>query len=108
MELRWPSEAELPGYIDAIERGWSPNTIDADAGLGELAQLRQDPSGFLASLVDREATGAPIPLPDGSVMSATASYRGSAGGMLVERFAYPPAHGKGDGLRYRIDVTFGV
>ena len=28
--------------------------------------------------------------------------------VLVERFAYLVAYGEGDGLRYRIDVTFGV
>jgi predicted acetyltransferase len=187
MELRWPSELELPGYIDALERGWSPNTIDAGAGLVELEHLRRDPTAFLASLVDREAAGRPIPLPDGSFAERLPGFRkwlwdgefcgsiglrwrpgtedlpphvlghvgysvvpwkrrlgyatsaveailadaaaeglrwieittdldniGSqrviegAGGTLVERFDYPPAYGKGEGLRYRIDVTFGV
>ena len=32
----------------------------------------------------------------------------AAGGTLVERFTYPPAYGKGEGLRYRVDVTSGV
>ena len=57
MELRWPTTDELPGYIDALERGWSPNTIDADAGRAELDAIRREPSEFLATLVDREAAG---------------------------------------------------
>ena len=65
MELRWPSEIELPSYVDALERGWSPNTLDAGAGLVELEVIRHDPKAFLASLVDREGAGPPIPMPDG-------------------------------------------
>ena len=66
MELRWPSEIELPGYVDALERGWSPNTIDAGAGLVEFEAIRHDPEAFLASLVDPEGAGPPIPMPDGT------------------------------------------
>lgn len=66
MELRWPSQVELPGYVDAFERSWSPNTLDDRAGLVELEQIRRDPAAFLASLVDRDAQGPPIPMPDGS------------------------------------------
>jgi predicted acetyltransferase len=75
MELRWPSDAELPGYVDALERGWSPNTLDADAGYVELEWLRRDPAAFLASLVDRERTGEPIRLPDGSFAERIPGYR---------------------------------
>ncbi len=181
MELRWPSDIELDGYVDAIDRGWSPNTIDAEAGLVEREHIRRDPVAFLASLVDREAAGAPIPMPDGSTAARLPGYRkwmwdgefcGSiglrwqpgtealppyvlghvgysvvpwkrrrgyataavrsicvdaaaeglqwievttdvdnlasqgvivaAGGTFVERFAYPPRYGKGEGFRYRI------
>ncbi|SRR6056297_1964853 len=187
MELRWPSEVELPSYIDALERGWSPNTLDAAAGRVELEWLQRDRTAFLASLVDHEATGARISLPDGSTAErlpgfrkwmwdgdfcgsiglrwqpgteelpfyvlghvgysvvpwkrrrgyATAAVRAiladaaaqglrwievttdldnigsrgvieGAGGVFVERFTHPVEYGKGDGLRYRIDVTFGV
>ena len=66
MELRWPSVTELPGYVDALERGWSPNTLDPDAGIAELLRIRRDPDAFLASLIDRDAAGPPIVLPDGS------------------------------------------
>jgi predicted acetyltransferase len=66
MELRVPSDVELPGYVAALERGWSPNTLDDRAGLAELEAIGRDPVAFLASLVDREASGPPIVLPDGS------------------------------------------
>ncbi len=75
MELRWPSEIELPSYVDALERGWSPNTLDDGAGRIELEQIRRDPTAFLASLVDREAAGPPIALPDGSVVDRLPGFR---------------------------------
>jgi predicted acetyltransferase len=184
VELRWPSFEELPGYVDALERGWSPNTMDDGAGRRELERIERDPARFLASLVDREASGDPIVLPDGSIAQRIPGYRrwmwdgefcgtiglrwqpgtselpphvlghvgysvvpwkqrrghGTAalrllltdaaaegldyleittdpdnvasqrvieanGGWLVERFPYPPAYGRGVGLRYRIDLS---
>ncbi len=184
MELRWPSPEELPGYVEALERGWSPNTIDDTAGLRELEHIQRDANGFLDSLVDREAAGDPIVLPDGTIARRIPGYRrwmwdgefcGSIGlrwqpgtnelprhvlghvgysvvpwkrrrgyaaaalrllladaaaegleyleittdpdnvasqrvveangGGLVERFRYPPAYGRGWGLRYRVEVV---
>jgi predicted acetyltransferase len=67
-ELRVPSEAELPGYVDALQRGWSPNTLDDRAGFAELDAIGRDPAGFVASLVDRDASGPPIVLPDGTTV----------------------------------------
>lgn len=75
MELRWPSQVELPSYVDALESGWSPNTIDDRAGLVELEQIRRDPEAFLASLVDCDAAGPPIPMPDGSTAQRLPGYR---------------------------------
>jgi len=187
MELRWPSATELDSYVAALERGWSPTAMDDDAGRVELAAIGRDPDAFVRSMVDREATGPTIQLPDGTVAFRIPGYRkwmwdgeicGSiglrwqpgtedlpphvlghvgysvvpwkrrlgfataavrailsdaaaeglrwievttdvdnvasqgviegAGGTFVERFTYPPAYGTGDGLRYRIDVAFGV
>lgn len=186
MELRWPTGTELPGYVAALETGWSPNTIDDAAGRVELAAIAARPGAFLASLVDRDASGTTIELPDGSVAQRIPGYRkwmwdgefcgligfrwvpgteelpphvlghigygvvpwkrgrGFAttavgmilddaaaeglrwvaittdpdnvasqrviernGGVLVERFAYPEAYGRADGLRYRVSVTPG-
>lgn len=65
-ELRVPSAVELPGYVAALEQGWSPNTIDDRAGFAELEKIRRDPAAFLTSLIDRDASGPTIVLPDGS------------------------------------------
>ncbi|MGB9347510.1 MAG: GNAT family N-acetyltransferase, partial [Ilumatobacteraceae bacterium] len=75
MELRWPTETELPGYVAALGTGWSPNTMDDGAGRVELAAIAADPATFLASLVDRDASGPPIELPDGSVAARLPGYR---------------------------------
>ncbi|MEM1274038.1 MAG: GNAT family N-acetyltransferase [Pseudomonadota bacterium] len=61
-----PTETLLPGYADAQERGWSPNNVDpARTAAAHLAATAEDPAGFVASLEDLEAKGAPIVLPDG-------------------------------------------
>ena len=60
-----PSPAYLPGYADALRRGWSANTV-MNTSAQELAQIAADPAAFLAGKVDREAKGPPVELPDGS------------------------------------------
>ena len=60
-ELVWPSTHYLPGYADALRRGWSPDTLRGEvAAREELEKIVRDAEGFLSSLVDREARGAPI------------------------------------------------
>ena len=67
MELVWPSSLQLPSYVAALERGWSPdNTRGVVAAREELARIQEDPAAFIEGLVDREAKGRPITLPDGS------------------------------------------
>ncbi len=73
--MRWPTETELPEYVAALQAGWSPNTMDDGAGRVELAAIATDPAAFLTSLVDRDASGAPIELPDGSVAERLPGYR---------------------------------
>jgi predicted acetyltransferase len=66
MELRWPAREMLDAYTAALRRAWSPNTLRPEAAGEELALIEQDPVRFVSSMVDREATGDPITLPDGS------------------------------------------
>ena len=67
--LMAPTQAELPSFIAALERGWSPDTTrGADAATEELARLRADPARYLALMTDREAAGGPVKLPDGSMV----------------------------------------
>jgi len=76
MQLVWPSEQYLPGYVAALKRGWSADNIRAEAGAREdLEKIAKDPARFLAGLVDREATGGPVTLPDGSSVPRLPGYR---------------------------------
>lgn len=72
--LLWPSMACLPGYAAALRRGWSPNTT-RDVTAEELAKIGADAAGFIAALVDREARGEPIMLPDGSHVPRLPGFR---------------------------------
>jgi predicted acetyltransferase len=76
LTLVQPSAAQLPGYVEALERGWSGDNVRGKAGAGEeLAALRRDPAAFLASTHDREGKGAPVILPDGSPVARLPGYR---------------------------------
>lgn len=66
MTLVRPAEKYLAGYRAALERGWSPSTLDPAAGRAELARLDLEPQAFLAAQDDREAAGEPVTLPDGT------------------------------------------
>jgi predicted acetyltransferase len=75
VELRRPTTVELSSYADALERGWSPNTMDPSAGREELERIDRDPAAFLASMVDRDASLEPVVLPDGSTAERIPGYR---------------------------------
>jgi predicted acetyltransferase len=75
LNLVWPSESHLPGYIEALERGWSPDNVrGAEAAREILEKISRDPQRYLQSLVDREANGDPIILPDGSKVPRLPGY----------------------------------
>jgi predicted acetyltransferase len=67
LDLLKPSLDTLPGFVDALERGWSRDNIGLERTIrSDLAWIASDAAGFVASLDDVEANGAPITLPDGS------------------------------------------
>lgn len=66
MDLVWPNIDALESYAGALRRGWSPDTMRPETSGEQLAAIDRDPVAFVASLVDREAAGGSIPLPDGS------------------------------------------
>jgi predicted acetyltransferase len=69
MKLVWPPSEYLPSYVTALERGWSPDNLQGEvAAREELARIAADAAAFLASLVDLEATGSPITLPNGTTV----------------------------------------
>ncbi len=75
IELVRPASEHLASYRDALERDWSPNTTDPHAGRRELERLDADPGAFLAEQDDRDATGEPIRLPDGTLVPRLPGFR---------------------------------
>lgn len=70
MILVWPSREYLPSYRDALQKGWSPDNVRGKPAAEEqLVKIAADSAAFLAGLVDREATGLPIAMPDGSTIA---------------------------------------
>lgn len=75
-ELVWPSPPYLASYVAALERGWSPDNIRGEnAAREELDLIARDPDAFFARLVDREAKGPPIELPDGTCVPRLPGFR---------------------------------
>lgn len=68
MELVWPAKPYLPGYIHALQQGWSPDNLRPETARDHLAQIAEDADDFVSRQVDREARGGPITLPDGSTV----------------------------------------
>lgn len=76
VRLDWPSLERLPAYAEALRRGWSPDNVrGAEAAREELAAIAADPSAFVAQQVDREASGPPVRLPDGTTARRLPGYR---------------------------------
>ena len=70
MKLMVPALDYLSSYVSALESGWSPDNVRGrEASEEQLELIRRDRDSFLASLDDPEARGAPIKLPDGSLVS---------------------------------------
>ena len=74
MNLVWPHSRYLAGYVDALNRGWSPDTLRPRAAFDELARIEADPERFVAEQVDREGTGRVVTLPDGSTVPRLPGY----------------------------------
>ena len=74
MELVWPAVEYLPGYMHALEQGWSPDNRRPEAAAEQLARIHRDPARFMAEMVDREAKGPPVTLPDGREVQRLPGY----------------------------------
>ncbi|MDP2004450.1 MAG: GNAT family N-acetyltransferase [Rubrivivax sp.] len=66
MQLVRPAPEHLAAYADALQRGWSPDTLRPAAALETLERLQADPDGFLRLTEDPQGLGPPITLPDGT------------------------------------------
>jgi predicted acetyltransferase len=72
--LVWPAVEYLASYVAALERGWSPDNLREVTAREHLARIAVDPQAFLRTLVDVEAAGDPIVLPDGSTAQRLPGY----------------------------------
>ncbi|MGH6986116.1 MAG: GNAT family N-acetyltransferase [Caulobacteraceae bacterium] len=70
-----PSTSALPAYVEALERGWTPQASPPGIAERQLQRIRSDPADFLASLDDRDAKGPPVELPDGSTVPRLPSFQ---------------------------------
>jgi predicted acetyltransferase len=69
LRLVWPSLEKLPSYIAALRRDWSNDDINpALVAQAELEYITENPVEYVAQLIDREALGPPITLPDDSTV----------------------------------------
>lgn len=68
MRLVRPALEHLDSYLDALQRGWSPDNTAPDAGKVEIERIAADANAFVDSQDDPEAKGPPITLPDGSTV----------------------------------------
>jgi predicted acetyltransferase len=76
LKLVWPAPEYLPGYVAALERGWSPDNVRGKmAADEELSKIGTDSAAFLSSLVDRDGRGEPITMLDGSRVARLPGYR---------------------------------
>ena len=65
MELVWPAAEYLPGYVHALQQGWSPDNLRPQAAGEQLARIAEDRDLFLSEQIDQEAKGPAVILPDG-------------------------------------------
>lgn len=77
IRLVWPAPQYLAGYIAALRRGWSANTVrGAAAAREDLEAIAAGAGAFLDRQVDRDALGPPVVLPDGSTVPRLPGVRG--------------------------------
>jgi predicted acetyltransferase len=67
--LAVPAADRLDAYRAALARGYLPSNVDGERiARAHIAAIATDAAAFLASLTDPEARGAPVRLPDGTLV----------------------------------------
>jgi len=74
IELIKPSLEYLPGYVGALERGWSPDNLRPEKGKEELKEIQDNPQAFFVKC-DNPKGGQPITLPDGSTVPCLPGFK---------------------------------
>jgi predicted acetyltransferase len=76
MKLLRPDLEMLPGYVDALKRGWHwDNPRGAEGAREDLDAIAHDAAAWVGNLTDPEAKGPPIIFPDGSQVKRLPGYR---------------------------------
>ena len=76
MELVTPDLEKLPGYVDAVKRGWHwDNPRGTEGAHEDLDAIAHNAAAWVALLTDPEAKGPPIILPDGTRVPRLPGYR---------------------------------
>lgn len=111
IELKTPSLALLPRYVDALRRGWTPDHIQHVLGhLGYAVVPWKRGQGHAtqavrALLLYARAQGLPyVEITTDPDNFASQKVIAANGGVLVESFTKPAAFGKVPGLRFRISL----
>jgi predicted acetyltransferase len=69
VRLVTPDKHRLPAFVDALERGWSPDNLRGEAAAREaLARIAEDADAFLAHADDPEGKAGNVTLPDGATV----------------------------------------
>jgi predicted acetyltransferase len=66
MQLVRPAPEHLASYVEALQRGWYPNTTRPASGPEDLQAIARDAAAFLRLQDDADGKGPPITLADGS------------------------------------------
>ncbi|WP_227270262.1 GNAT family N-acetyltransferase [Roseobacter weihaiensis] len=75
MKLLKPHVTYIPAYVDALQRGWSPDNLRSEAAQEQLAKISEDAVSFVSDLDDPAASAGPVTLPDGSQVPRLPSIR---------------------------------
>lgn len=75
MELLTPSIDQIPAYVSALQRGWSPDNLRAEAAQEQIETISKDAASFVSNLDDPTAKAGPVTLPDGSKVPRLPSIR---------------------------------
>lgn len=66
LQLVVPAAEHLASYVDALRRGWYPNTTRAASGTEELQAIAANAARFLSQQDDPQGRGPPVTVADGS------------------------------------------
>lgn len=76
MQLVEPHERYLSSYIEALQRGWSPDHLRGAIAVQEqLQKIAHDSRKFVADLVQQPTPGDLVTLPDGSTAARLPGHR---------------------------------